>query len=222
MGMINTELFNNKWCYPQSEPDNQGKTRKIGIEPNFFKDSQDCEGLKFSYSFAKGEGLYYNASPEICQAFLDALRDVLRKSEKDIISIGNTSGQRGQVTLSVGRGDDLVPFVAISGEINGQRRSKKFYFPIPKNYVITRNGAPLSDLEAAERMARVFTERFVKFQDWLDASFKAKVWNPTGGGNPGRGGYGGGNQGGGQGGGYQSQGGASAPASDANFDADFL
>ncbi|ANZ48334.1 hypothetical protein BIZ78_gp241 [Erwinia phage vB_EamM_Caitlin] len=215
--MINTELFNNKWCFPQTEPDNQGKTRKIGIEPNFFKDSQDCEGLKFSYSFAKGEGLYYNANPEICQAFLDALRDVLRKSEKDVISFSNTSGNRGQVTLSVGRGDDLVPFVAISGEINGQRRNKKFYFPVPKNYIITRNGAPLSDLESAERMARVFTERFHKFQEWLDASYKAKVWNPTGGGNPGRGGY---NNGGGQGGGYQNQGGGqqSAPPSDANFD----
>lgn len=216
MGMINTELFNAKWCFPQSEPDNQGKTRKLGIEPNFFKDSQDCEGLKFSYSFGKGEGLYYNANPEICQAFLDALRDVLRKAEKDVVTIGNTAGNRGTVSLSVGRGDDLVPFVAISGEINGQRRSKKFFFPIPKGYIITRNGAPESDLASAERMCRVFTERFRKFQDWLDASYKAKVWNPTGGGNPGRGGYQN------QGGGYQSQGGGqSAPPSDANFD-DYL
>ena len=129
MGMINTELFNSKFCFPQTEPDNQGKTRKLGIEPNFFKDSTDCEGLKFSYSFGKGEGLYYNASPEISQAILDGLRDILRKTEKDIISFGNTSGNRGQVTISVGRGDDLVPFIAISGEINGQRRSKKFFFP---------------------------------------------------------------------------------------------
>ncbi len=216
MGMINTELFNSKFCFPQTEPDNQGKTRKLGIEPNFFKDSTDCEGLKFSYSFGKGEGLYYNASPEISQAILDGLRDILRKTEKDIISFGNTSGNRGQVTISVGRGDDLVPFIAISGEINGQRRSKKFFFPVPKNYIITRNGAPLSDLESAERMCRVFTERYHKFQEWLDASYKAKVWNPTGGGNPGRGNYGGGGNGGG---GYQSQGGGqSAPPSDANFD----
>lgn len=222
MGMINTEIFNNKWCFPQTEPDNQGKTRKLGIEPNFFKDSQDCEGLKFSYSFGKGEGLYYNANPEITQAFLDALRDVLRKPEKDIITIGNTNGNRGTISLSVGRGDDLVPFVALSGEINGQRRSKKFFFPIPKGYIITRNGSPVGDLEAAERMARVFTERFQKFQDWLDESYKAKVWNPTGGGNPGRGGYnGGGGQGGNnyQGGGNNYQGGGnSQPPTTDNFD----
>lgn len=219
MGMINTEIFNNKWCFPQTEPDNQQKTRKLGIEPNFFKDSQDCEGLKFSYSFGKGEGLYYNANPEICQAFLDALRDVLRKTEKDIITIGNTNGNRGTINLSVGRGDDLVPFVALSGEINGQRRSKKFFFPIPKGYIITRNGQPISDLEAAERMARVFTERFQKFQDWLDESYKAKVWNPTGGGNPGRGGYnnGGGNNYQGGGNNYQSGGNNQPPTTD-NFD----
>lgn len=208
---INTELFQHKYLFPQTEPDNQGNTRKLSIEPNFFKDSQDCEGLKFSYSFAKGEALYYNADPSITQAILDALRDVLKKPEKDIIGISNTSGNKGAVTISVGRGDDLVPFMAISGEIQGQRRSKKFFFPVPKNYTIVRNGQPIGDLEMAERMGRAFSERFEIFQRWLDESFKKKVWNPTGGGRPGNGGY---NNGGGNNGGGSSQ----PPAATNDFD----
>lgn len=220
MGMINKELFQDKWCYPQTEPDNQGNTRKLGIEPNFFKDSPDCEGLKFSYSFGKGEGVYYNAGPSICQAFIDALEDVLKKNEKDVISLPFSGGNKGTISLSVGRGDDLIPFVAIGGEINGQRRTKKFFFMAPKGYGIVRNGTPVSDMETAERFARVFIRRFHKFQEWLDESYKKREWNQNGGGRPGNGGYNNNNGGGNRGGnnGYQGGGQQSAPASTDNFD----
>lgn len=219
MGMINKELFQDKWCYPQTEPDNQGNTRKLGIEPNFFKDSPDCEGLKFSYSFGKGEGVYYNAGPALCQAFIDGLEDVLKKNEKDVLSFPFTGGRNGTITLSAGRGDDLIPFVALSGEINGQRRTKKFFFLAPKGYAIVRNGTPVSDLESAERFARAFIRRFRKFQDWLDESYKKREWNNTGGGRQGSGQYN--RQGGGQGGGqrnYQNNGGGQPPATTDDFD----
>lgn len=217
MAMINKELFNDKWCYPQTEPDNQGNTRKLGIEPNFFKDSPDCEGLKFSYSFGKGEGVYYNLGPTMCQVLVDALQDMLKKSEKDVLSLPFSGGNKGTITLSVGRGDDLIPFMAIGGEINGQRRTKKFFFTTPKGYGIVRNGTPVSDLENAERMCRAFIGRFHKFQEWLDDSYKKREWNQNGGGRQGSGGYnrqGGGNNNNYQGGGNQQ----SAPAATDNFD----
>ncbi|MGL5397248.1 MAG: hypothetical protein ACRDBQ_18525 [Shewanella sp.] len=209
----NNEILKHKWLFPQTEPDQQGNTRKLTIEPNFFKDSQDCENLKFSYSFGKGEGVYYSLDPQLMSVFIDLLADALRSKEKVSFGIGNQPKNGGAQALSVGRDDNLVPFVALSGDVNGQRKTKKFYFPLPKGYSLLRNGQPVNDLEAAERMATAFIKRFHVFQEMMEASYKKREWNnaPTGGGRMGSGGYN-------NGGGNRNQ---SAPETTENFD-DFI
>lgn len=187
----NAEILKHKWLFPQTEPDQQGKTRKMTIEPNFFKDSQDCETLKVSYAFGKGEAIYYSLDPQLMSVFIDQLKEALRSKEKVSLGIGFTPRNGGQMALSVGRDDSLVPFVALSGDVNGQRKTKKFYFPIPQGYSLLRNGQPVTDLESAERMCMAFINRFSVFQDMMEQSYKKREWNgaPTGGGRMGSGGY---------------------------------
>ena len=215
--MINQEIFKDKWLYPQTEPDQQNRTRKLNIEPNDF--NGDVETLKFSYSFGKGEGLYFSAPITVCRTIIEALQDCLRKSEKSMLKFTNENGNKPPVSLIVGREDNLVPFIAIAGEIQGVgARQKKFYFSYPKGFRIFRDGQQVSDLELAERCARAFITNFEKFLPHLEEKYKPREVQ-QGGGSFGRGGYGGG-QGGGQrsGGGYQQQQQSAPPATTDSYD----
>lgn len=208
--MINQEIFKDKWLYPQTEPDQQNRTRKLNIEPNDF--NGDVESMKFSYSFGKGEGLYFSAPITVCRTIIEALQDCLRKNEKSMVKFSNENGNKPPVSVIVGREDNLVPFMAIAGEIQGVgARQKKFYFSYPKGFRIFRDGQQVSDLELSERCARAFITNFELFLKNLEEKYKAREFNNTGGGNYGKGGYGGGNRGGNNG--YQGGQQQSAPPS---------
>lgn len=214
---MNYEIFKDRTIFPLSEPDNAGKQRKLNIEPNIF--NGDCEGLKFSYSWGKGEGVYFDAPYGTCRQIFEALGDSLKKAEKGVLSFENGRGNKAPTTVHVGRGDDLVPFIALSGEVNGQKRTKKFFFYPPKGFRVLRDGQPISDLEMRERGARSFVTDSELFLEHLREVYKPRDFNNAGGGSYGKGGYGGGNggggnnyrggnnnggyQGGNQGGGYQ-------------------
>jgi uncharacterized membrane protein YgcG len=210
---MNYEIFKERGLFPLSEPDNAGKQRKLNIEPNVF--NGDCEGLKFSYSWGKGEGVYFDAPYSMCRQIIEAFHDCLKKAEKATFSLENARGQKAPTTIHVGRGEDLVPFVAISGEVNGQKRTKKFFFYPAKGFRILRDGQPISDLEMRERGARSFITDFELFLQHLIEVYKPRDFNNAGGGSFGKGNYQGGNggnnyrggQGGGNGGGYNNQGG---------------
>ncbi|AFQ96756.1 hypothetical protein G173_gp211 [Erwinia phage phiEaH2] len=224
--MVNQNIFKEKWLYPQTEPDQQNRTRKLGIEPNDF--NGDVEGMKFNYSFAKGEGLYFSAPLTVCRDIVDTLIATLSKPEKSVIKFTNENGNKPPVSIHVGRDENLVPFMAISGEIQGAgARQKKFYFSYPKGFRVFRNGEQVSDLELAERACRAFTKNFDLFVRDLEEKYKPREFNNTGGGNFGRGGYnggggnGGGNRGGNNGGGYQQQQQSQPPATDSSYD-DFV
>lgn len=188
--MINQNIFKEKYLYPQTEPDQQDRTRKLGIEPNEF--NGDVEGMKFNYSFAKGEGLYFSAPMAVCRDIVDTLVAALAKPEKSVIKITNELGKKAPVSLHIGRDENLVPFMALSGEIqNAGARQKKFYFRYPKGFRVFRNGEQVSDLELAERAARAFVKNFELFVRDLEEKYKPRDFNNTGGGNFGGGGYGG-------------------------------
>lgn len=212
---MNLEIFKERTLFPLTEPDNQGKQRKLNIEPDEF--NGDVEGLKFNYSWGKGEGVYFSAPYGMAREIFQGLEDVLRKPEKQTLSWERNLGQKGPITVHVGRGDDLVPFMALSGDVNGSKRTKKFFFYPAKGFTIKRDGQPISDLESRERGARRFVADCELFLEWLRTVYKPRIFNQQGGGNFGKGGYNGG--GGNNNGGGQS-GGTSAPAN-ANFD-DFI
>ncbi|QVW55176.1 hypothetical protein pEaSNUABM29_00132 [Erwinia phage pEa_SNUABM_29] len=216
--MMNQEIFKDKWLYPQTEPDQQNRTRKLNIEPNDF--NGDVEGMKFSYSFGKGEGLYFSAPLTVCRTIIEALQDCLRKNEKSMLKFTNENGNKPPVSIIVGREDNLNPFIAIAGEIQGVgARQKKFYFSYPKGFRIFRDGQQVSDLELSERCARAFITNFEKFIQLLEEKYKPREFNNTGGGQYGKGGYSGGGQGGGQRqGGYQQQQQSQPPATNEDFD----
>ncbi|MHC1821618.1 hypothetical protein, partial [Escherichia coli] len=131
--MVNKNFFKEKYLYPQTEPDQQGRTRKLGIELNEF--NGDVELMKFSYSFGKGEGLYFTAGYTVCVDIFETLRTVLVKAEKIVHKWEDAKGKKSPVSLHVGRDENLTPFMAISGEIPGAgARQKKFYFTYPKGY----------------------------------------------------------------------------------------
>ncbi|ANZ49393.1 hypothetical protein WELLINGTON_41 [Erwinia phage Wellington] len=203
---MNAQIFNERTLFPLSEPDNQGKQRKFNIEPNVF--NGDCEGLKFSYSWGKGEGVYFDAPYGTCRQIIEAFHDALKKPEKSTLSFENGRGNKAPSVVHVGRGEDLVPFMALSGEVNGQKRTKKFFFYPAKGFRILRDGQPLSDLEIRERCARSFITDFELFLQHLIEVYKPRDFNNAGGfGKGGGGGYqrGGQSQGNGnQGGGYQN------------------
>ncbi len=186
---MNQEILKDRFLYPMTEPDGQGKQRKLGIEPNIFKNSDECEGLVFKYSFAQGEGLYFVAIQTVFLAVMKGLEDLLRTKEPTppLIWEYQPNPQKPAVKLAVGRGDDLRPFLAISGEINGKVRSKRFYWYLPKGYSLVRNGNPVSDLEGAETMMRSFIGCTDLFLRVLEDSYKARVFQ-QGGGNRGGGG----------------------------------
>jgi len=188
---MNLEIFKDRTLFPLTEPDNANKQTKLKIEPNDF--NGDVEGLKFAYSFGKGEGLYFDAPLGTCRQIKEALEDVLKKSEKQTLSFENSRGNKPPTTLHVGRGDDLVPFIALSGDVNGQKKSKKFFWYPAKFFTIMRNGQPLSDLELRERCARSFVGDFELFIEWTREVYKPRDFEKKGFG--------------GQSGGYQQRGG---------------
>ena len=200
---MNQEIFKDRYLYPLTEPDQQGKQRKLGIECNIFKNSDDCEQLVFKYAFGQGESLYFPAPQMIFQDIINSIRDVLKSKEPGSSPVveAQPNPNKPAVKIAVGRDDTLRPFIAIQGDINGKGRSKRFYWYMPKGYTMSRNGSPISDLEQQERMARAFCDRAQLFLKDLEERYKARVFNP--GGNRGSGG---GNNN------YR------APAGDANFD----
>lgn len=218
--MNNHKCFTDKWLFPQTEKDQSGRSRKMGIEPNEFNGS--VEGLKFHFSFAKREGLYCSLPITQARILISELRRALSKPEKSIFTMSNGKA-KNPVTIACGRQDDLVPFMALSGDVNGQRRTKRFYFTGMDGWVMTHNGSPVSDLEAAERYAKEFADGFHAFIEWCMDVYNPRDFNNTGGGNYGSGGYnsnnGGGNNGGNNGGGnYNNQSNNSAPQATNQFD----
>lgn len=206
---MNEQIFNDRTLFPLSEPDNQGKQRKLNIEPNVF--NGDCEGLKFSYSWGKGEGVYFDAPYGTSRQIIEALQDALKKPEKLTLSFENGRGNKAPSVIHVGRGEDLVPFMAISGEVNGQKRTKKFFFYPAKGFRVLRDGQPISDLEMRERCARSFVTDFDLFLQYLLKVYKPRDFNNAGGfGNKGGGGGNYNRNNNNQGGGYQNNGGGGA------------
>lgn len=184
---MNQEILKDRYLYPLSEPDGQGKQRKLSIAPNVFKNSNECEALVFNYSFGQGETLYFVAPQVLFIAIFRALEDALRSKEptKPIVWDYQPNPQKPAVKLAVGRGDDLRPFIAISGEINGKVRSKRFYWYLPKGWGMSRDGNPVSDLEASETIMRAFLEQRSVFLKALEDSYNPRVFQQ--GGNNGRG-----------------------------------
>lgn len=188
---FNINYLKDKSLFPKTEPDQRGQQKILSIELTKFGD--DCESLTFKYFFGKGEGLYYQAKSSTLRAIADALEDALRKQEAGNLGFRFQSSQnKPAVLLVVGRDDNLRPFVALQGDVNGQKRSKRFYFYPDKGVVIERDGKPIPDLEMEERIARAFIKNFYKFIDALEANFNPKEWDNNGGGNYSRGGGGGG------------------------------
>ena len=144
--MVNKNFLKEKWLYPQTEPDQQGRTRKLGIELNEF--NGDVELMKFHYSFGKGEGLYFTAGYTVCVDIFETLRTVMQKPEKVVFKWEDAKGKKAPVSLHVGRDENLTPFFALSGEIPGVgARQKKFYFTYPKGYRVFRNGQLLDTVQ---------------------------------------------------------------------------
>lgn len=211
--MVNKNFLKEKWLYPQTEPDQQGRTRKLGIELNEF--NGDVELMKFHYSFGKGEGLYFTAGYTVCLDIFETLRTVMQKPEKVVFKWEDAKGKKAPVSLHVGRDENLTPFFALSGEIPGVgARQKKFYFTYPKGYRVFRNGQLVSDLELAERQLRAFLKNADVFLEDFRDNYKPREFNNAGGGSYGRGGY----NNGGNGGGYNNQSGAKAPTPTNDFD----
>lgn len=186
---MNQEILKDRYLYPLTEPDGQGKQRKLSIAPNVFKNSNECEALMFNYSFGPGEHLYFVAPQILFVAIFKALEDCLRSKEPAQPTVWDyhPNPQKPAVKLAVGRGDDLRPFIALSGEINGKVRSKRFYWYIPKGWGMARNGTPVSDLEGAETIMRAFIDRRGLFLKALEDSYNPRVFQ-QGGGNRGGGG----------------------------------
>lgn len=180
---MNQNIFKDRWLFPMTEPDGVGKQRKLTIEPSIFKNTGECEGLNICYSFGKGEGLYFVAPRKTMIAIAHVLREVLESKERKdaVVFTAQPNPNRPEVKLAVGRGEDLLPFIALSGNVNGQQRTKKFFFYPPKGFQILRGGQPIPDLEMADRMAKVFLEDVDLFLRWLEDSYKAREFNPSGG-----------------------------------------
>lgn len=197
---FNLLFLKDKSLFPKTEPDQRGQHKALSIELTKF--GEDCESLTLKYFFGKGEGLYFQAKSSTLRAIADALEDALRKSEPSNLGFRYQASQnKPAVLLVVGRGDDLRPYFALQGDVNGQKRSKKFFFYPDKGVVIERDGKPIADLEMEERVARAFVKNFYKFIDALEANYNPKEWDNNGGGNYGGGNRGGGNYRGGNGGG---------------------
>lgn len=188
--MNNFEYLNDKNMFPQTAPDQQGRTRKLSIEPNTFGD--DCETMEFKYVAGKGEFLTFNCDQTTFEEIITELEQVLRRREvKEPVAFTQTFKNKPASYLYVGRKEDGTPFMAIKATIkSGQERSKEFFFPRPKNMQILRNGQPISDLESQERRAMGFVRRAKKLLDRLEADYKPRVYNPQGGGYGAQGGQG--------------------------------
>lgn len=188
---MNLDIFKEKYLYPLAEKDSQGVQRKLTIEPNVFQNTGECEGLVMKYSFAKGESVYFVATPMIFGAICKCLEDVLRSKEagQPVVFEYQPNPNKPAVKIAVGRDEtDLRPFLAIGGDINGKTRSKKFYWNFPKGYTLSRGGQAQSDLAGSELIASAFLERGKKFVEWLDEKYKAREFQQGGRGNGGGGG----------------------------------
>lgn len=191
---FNLNYLKDRSLFPKTEPDQRGQQKAMTIELTKFGD--DCESLTFKYFFGKGEGLYFQAKSSTLRVIVDALEDHLRKTEPGNIGLRFQASQnKPAVLLVVGRDENLRPFMALQGDVNGQKRSKRFYFYPDKGVSIERDGKPIPDLEMEERVARGFVKNFYKFVDALESNYNPKEWDNNGGGR-----FGGG---GGQGGGYR-------------------
>lgn len=193
---FNINYFKDKSLFPKTEPDQRNQQKSLTLELTKF--GNDCESLTWKYFFGKGEGLYFQSKTSTTRAIADALEDALRNKAPNNLAFRFTASQnKPPVVLEVGRADDLRPYIQLQGDVNGQKRSKKFFFYADKGISIERDGKPISDLEMEERVARAFVKNIYKFIDALEDAFNPKEWDNNGGGN-----YGGGNRGG-NGGGYR-------------------
>ena len=214
---FNQKFLKDKTLLPKTKPDARGQQKSLTIEPNMF--NNECESLTFKYFFGKGEGLYPSLKVSTLRAVCDALEDALRTKEQSRLEFEITNSQnKPPAVLTVGRGEDLVPFIGLSGDVNGQKKAQKFMWYADKGVRLLRNGQPVPDLEIHERMTRTFVKEFDIFIRALEDVYNPKEWNNNGGFQGGQGGgrsygQGGGGQGGqrsygNQGGGQQSGGGA--------------
>lgn len=223
---FNKNLYKDRSLFPLTEPNQAGQQTKLGIEPNDYNGNVD--GLKFHYSFGKGEGLYYVAPPGMIQDIIDTFGDVLKKREKHCIPIENSRSKvKGEMFISVGRDETLRPYIQLSGNVgqNGQlqRKSKKFFFYMPKGFRLLKDGQPMSDLEVEERRMRSFANGPLKwFLEDLLESYNPQEFNKQGGGSYGKGSYNNQNQqrGNGNGGGQYSQ--PSAPQTNTEYNPDMF
>lgn len=199
---MNLEILKDKSLYPQTAPGQDGKTRKISIAPNTFGD--DCETIEFKYVAGKGEFLTFNADIKTYEMIMRELEMSLRKREPIETTFAQSFKNKPSSYLTVGRKEDGLPFIRIKATTKqGQERNKEFFFQMPRNIDILRNGVPINDLEKAERSCFAFLKNQAEIFNALKAQYKAREWNNQGGG------YGGGNGGGGynkggNGGGYNN------------------
>ncbi|ANZ50221.1 hypothetical protein PHOBOS_31 [Erwinia phage vB_EamM_Phobos] len=209
---FNMKFLKDRSLMPKTKPDARGQQKSLTIEPNLFND--ECESLTLKYFFGKGEGLYPSAKVGTLRAMCDALEDALRNKEASKLEFEITNSQnKPPAVIVIGRGEDLIPFIGLSGDVNGQKKSQKFMWYADKGVRLLRNGQPVPDLEVHERMTRTFVKEFDIFIRALESVYNPKEWNNNAGGS-----YGGGNKGGSYGGGQQRSyganngGGQQAPA----------
>lgn len=189
---FNLNYLKDKSLFPKTEPDQRNQQKSLTVELTKFGD--DCESLTWKYFFGKGEGLYFQSKTSTTRQIADAIEDALRNKAPGNLGFRFQASQnKAPVILEVGRTEDLRPYISLQGDVNGQKRSKKFFFYPDKGVVIERDGKPISDLEMEERVARAFVKNIYKFIDALEANFNPKEWDNNGGGNYNRGGGGGGN-----------------------------
>lgn len=210
---FNHKFLKDKSILPKTKPDARGQQKSMSIEPNMF--NGECEGLTFKYFFGKGEGLYPAMKLGTLRAICDAMEDALRNKEQSKLEFEITNSQNKPATIiTVGRGEDLIPFLGLSGDVNGQKKAQKFMWYADKGVRLLRNGQPVPDLEVHERMTRTFVKEFDLFVRALEDVYNPREWNNNGGGGQssrgsyqgggqrqGGGSYQGGGNGGGQGGG---------------------
>lgn len=196
---MNIELLKDKNLYPQTAPGQDGKTRKLDISPNTFGD--DCETMEFKYVAGKGEFLTFNADMKTYEMIMRDLETSLRKREPSEVTYEQTFKNKPSSYISVGRKEDGLPFIRIKATTKqGQERYKEFFFQMPRNINILRNGQPINDLEKAERSCLAFLKNQAVILEHFQEQYKARVWQQQGGGYGGQGGRG--NGGGNGGGGY--------------------
>lgn len=204
---FNHKFLKDKTLLPKTKPDARGQQKSMSIEPNMF--NGECEGLTFKYFFGKGEGIYPSMKYATLRAICDALEDALRNKEASSLEFEITNSQnKPAAMIVVGRGEDLIPFIKLGGDVNGQKKMAGFTWYADKGVRLLRKGQPVPDLEIHERIARTFVKEFNVFLEALRDVYNPRDWNANGGGQQSsRGQYGGGGNGGGQRGGQYQGGG---------------